>query len=86
MLVSLPAVTAPIADPFLLPIAGSRELFVEYTGLLEGATASLDVTYSDSQVVSIDLISSVPEPGAALGMLFGALGLAQLKRRREGRG
>jgi hypothetical protein len=80
------ALTSPITDPFLLPIAGSRELFVDYLGTLEGASASLDVTYGGSQVFSVDLTGvPVPEPGLLAGLGAGTALLSLLHRRRERR-
>jgi N-acetylneuraminic acid mutarotase len=74
------SITNPIADPFLIPVAGNRIVTVEYTGIGNGATASLDVDYANGDSVNVVL---VPEPGALLGLGAGLIGLASLHRRRS---
>jgi hypothetical protein len=74
------SITSPVADPFLIPVAGSRDVVVAYTGGGFGAMASLDVTYSGGQSQGVMLL---PEPDAVGGLVAGALALVWLERRRR---
>jgi hypothetical protein len=70
----------PVSDPFVIPVAGSRDVVVEFVGIPDGALASLDISYSGGQTRSVMLL---PEPGAASSLFAGALLLAGLKRRKR---
>lgn len=72
-------VITPVSEPFVIPVAGSRDIVVEWNGLPDGASASLDVSYSGGQNRSVVLL---PEPGAAPSLFTGALLLVGLARRR----
>ena len=73
-----------LPDPFLLPVAGNRDVMVDYAGVSPGASALLDVTYDGGQVLSVILL---PEPGAFASLLAGVAllsGMARSRRRARG--
>jgi len=77
------ALASPV-DAFLLPVAGSRPIGIEYLGSAETASASLEIAYSGSELATVELVA-VPEPGLVLGIacgVFGLGGLGRLGRRR----
>lgn len=78
------AIDTQVADPFLIPIAASFEVSVEYTGASEGATASLDITHSGGATTSVTL-HAVPEPDVMAGLAAGIAMLHALHRRRKAR-
>jgi hypothetical protein len=47
------------AAPILIPRGATLDLFVQYNGWFEGAQARLDVTFSDTQTLSISLVGKV---------------------------
>ena len=73
------AFTTPVAAPFLVPTAESRDLVIEYTGGSAGASASLDIRYSGGLTENVTLL---PEPGAIASQVAGAPALLWLHRRR----
>jgi N-acetylneuraminic acid mutarotase len=75
------SITSPPSQPFLLPISGRRDVIVEYVGVAEEADASLDITYSGSQVLNVPL--AVPEPDELRALVAGMLCLGSLYRRRQ---
>jgi hypothetical protein len=59
---------------------------VEYLGAAANASASLEITHSGGQVASVSLMGlPVPEPGMAVGLTAGVIGLAGLARRHRRR-
>jgi N-acetylneuraminic acid mutarotase len=77
-------INTPIADPFLIPIAASFGVTVEYTGISEGATANLDITHSGGATTSVEL-NAIPEPNVMSGLVAGVAMLYALQRRRRRR-
>ena len=79
------AITSDVAEPFLIPVAGARDVDVVYNGGGSGAQASLDVNYSGGLGQSVALL---PEPGLLAGLAAGCAGLGaagRLSRRRPPR-
>jgi hypothetical protein len=80
------AITSAPAGAFLVPLDGGAWLEVEYLGAAANASASLDITHSGGQVASVSLMGlPVPEPGMAVGLTAGVIGLAGLARRHRRR-
>jgi N-acetylneuraminic acid mutarotase len=75
-------ITTAVADPFLIPVAGSRNILVEYVGSDPLAVASLDVTFGGGTTQSVQLL---PEPGLVTAWLAGALALVGLEWRKRNR-
>ncbi len=73
-----------VSDPFLILTGSDRELVVEYTGMADDAAATLEITYSGMQSISVELRGTpVPEP-TSTALLWGAglACLAWIKRRK----
>jgi large repetitive protein len=68
-----------VADPFLIPPSSSRDISLEYLGTLDGASASMTVTFNGGQTTTISL---VPEPAFTALLGGGLAGLIHLARRR----
>ena len=71
--------TDPVDAPILLAVGGTQVFSVEYLGAAQTASASMDITYSGGQSVSIP----VPEPGLIVGLAVGTLALAGCRRRER---
>jgi len=84
------AITSAVSDPFLILVANSRDLVVEYTGSIDGASASLDLAYSGGETLSVALTGSLVTQTVPIGpttrwlvpVLLLALGSGRLAIRR----
>jgi len=87
------SITSPVADPFLILVAGSRDVVVEYNGASDGASASLDLGYSGGETSSVALTGILVTQTVPIGpairwlvpVVLVALGSGRLAIRR-GRG
>ena len=77
------AITSAPATPGLFSIGAHGDVVVEYSGVIENASANLDVTHSGGQLITIGLTGRpAPEPSVAAGLTTGLLALLGLHRRR----
>jgi len=51
------AIEPPVSGPFLIAAGASRDVFVVYSGTAQAAMASLEISYSNGQSVSVALTS-----------------------------
>ena len=73
-------IVTDVSDPFLVPVAGNRDVVVEHTGGPLDVSATLEITHSGGTVDSVTLL---PEPGALASWAAGLLALRALARRRR---
>ena len=71
--------TTPVDDPFLIPVAGNKDLSVDFIGAGLDATALLEITHSGGQTIQTVLL---PEPGVE-SLVVGLLALGWLGRGRR---
>jgi len=56
------SINSSVADPFLILIGGHRDLYVQYSGSTEGASAALDLSYSGGELISVPLTGTLVTP------------------------